>query len=424
MYTHKWLVIVTCLSAVFAVHSSQAVVTVGPGGSYDFTTIQAGINWALPGEEVQVYGGSYAENLTITKNLTLTGINVGGARPVINPAAGQAVVISMGKTVEISGFEMTGCQGGIYATNAREVTAYVHDNVFHDLDAGSGFNWGDSTTGGEAIYLGGTLRIYNNLIYNNTGLAGDQSATVRLRSDVANHEFFNNTLFNNTTNGGAAVHLIGPDMLVYNNIIAYQNHGAGISKWDPYGGWTEEVVYNLIYGCDSGVTDGEVVHSRTITEDPQFMDETGLDFHLMATSPAIDAGMAVSLALDLDGTPRPFDYPGVTGPESTYDLGCYELNVVIWPGDANGDGMVNLADLQVLGDNWHSTTATRNQGDFTGDGYVGLDDLQILGDNWGYGVSSDLTFDQAPQQLGLNIPEPGTLLLLCLGVLAVTRRVR
>ncbi len=85
------------------------------------------------------------------------------------------------------------------------------------------------------------------------------------------------------------------------------------------------------------------------------------------------------------------------------------------PGDANGDGMVNLADLQILGDNWQSTTASWSQADFTGDGNVNLADLQILGDNWGYGVSSDLSFDLA--LAGVAIPEPATISLLLAAVM-------
>ncbi len=80
------------------------------------------------------------------------------------------------------------------------------------------------------------------------------------------------------------------------------------------------------------------------------------------------------------------------------------------PGDANGDGIVNLADLQILGDNWQSTTASWSEADFTGDGNVNLADLQILGDNWGYGVASDMSFDEA--LANVIVPEPMSLAML------------
>ncbi len=57
------------------------------------------------------------------------------------------------------------------------------------------------------------------------------------------------------------------------------------------------------------------------------------------------------------------------------------------PGDANGDGKVDIADMQILADNWGKQDATWTDGDFNGDGVVDLADMQILGDYWG----SDLT---------------------------------
>ncbi|MCC6679773.1 MAG: PEP-CTERM sorting domain-containing protein [Phycisphaeraceae bacterium] len=90
------------------------------------------------------------------------------------------------------------------------------------------------------------------------------------------------------------------------------------------------------------------------------------------------------------------------------------------PGDANGDGLVNLSDLQILGDNWQSTTATWAQADFTGDGIVNLADLQILGDNWGFGAGPDVSFDEALADV--LIPEPASLALLGISVVTLLRR--
>ncbi|MCC6681123.1 MAG: hypothetical protein IT445_09505 [Phycisphaeraceae bacterium] len=108
-------------------------------------------------------------------------------------------------------------------------------------------------------------------------------------------------------------------------------------------------------------------------------------------------------------------------PENPVDSIVYFDNILIdvasalHPGDANGDGMVNLSDLQILGDHWQSTTATWAEADFTGDGNVNLADLQILGDNWGFGAGPDVTFDEALGQLPGAIPEPATAALLLIG---------
>ncbi|MCC6682380.1 MAG: hypothetical protein IT445_15880 [Phycisphaeraceae bacterium] len=95
---------------------------------------------------------------------------------------------------------------------------------------------------------------------------------------------------------------------------------------------------------------------------------------------------------------------------------------VIHAGDANGDGLVNLADLQILGDNWQSASASWSQADFSGDGNVNLADLQIIGDNWGYGAATDFSFDQALASLGISIPEPSCLALAGLGCVLMLRR--
>ncbi|MCC6679378.1 MAG: hypothetical protein IT445_00600 [Phycisphaeraceae bacterium] len=102
--------------------------------------------------------------------------------------------------------------------------------------------------------------------------------------------------------------------------------------------------------------------------------------------------------------------------QNTYyiDLTQYAAQInplTLQPGDANGDGLVNLADLQILGDNWQSISANWGEADFTGDNIVNLADLQIIGDNWGYGTSPDLSFDQALLNVTF-IPEPGAITML------------
>ena len=54
------------------------------------------------------------------------------------------------------------------------------------------------------------------------------------------------------------------------------------------------------------------------------------------------------------------------------------------PGDANGDGKVDFADLLMLAQNYGLPKgATYMTGDFNGDGSVGFDDLLILAQNYG-----------------------------------------
>lgn len=52
------------------------------------------------------------------------------------------------------------------------------------------------------------------------------------------------------------------------------------------------------------------------------------------------------------------------------------------PGDANGDGLVNIKDATLVSLNWGKTGATRAQGDVNGDGTVGIKDATLISLNW------------------------------------------
>ena len=56
------------------------------------------------------------------------------------------------------------------------------------------------------------------------------------------------------------------------------------------------------------------------------------------------------------------------------------------PGDANGDGRVDINDLTIVLANFGQTGMAWSQGDFTGDPTVDINDLTIVLSNYGYGV--------------------------------------
>ena len=88
----------------------------------------------------------------------------------------------------------------------------------------------------------------------------------------------------------------------------------------------------------------------------------------------------------------------------------YDVLAAMLAGDANGDGTVDLLDLDILGTNFGASPAAFAQGDFNEDNVVDLLDLDILGTNFGAMSSA-------------AVPEPTTLLLLMIGLVSsVTRR--
>ena len=86
-----------------------------------------------------------------------------------------------------------------------------------------------------------------------------------------------------------------------------------------------------------------------------------------------------------------------------------------WPGDVNGDGHTDVADLNILGINWRGEGKTMEEGDLTGDGLVNSADLNIVALNWN-------TWRDGPPAAA--VPEPGSVTLLLLGLLAACGCVR
>ena len=108
---------------------------------------------------------------------------------------------------------------------------------------------------------------------------------------------------------------------------------------------------------------------------------------------------------------------GVGNPAGTSNLTIDDVSLIgaggpaLHAGDANGDNMVDVGDLGILGANYGTLTgATWATADFTGDGAVDVGDLGVLGANYGFGAAAGA------------VPEPATLSLLALGALALRRR--
>jgi hypothetical protein len=72
--------------------------------------------------------------------------------------------------------------------------------------------------------------------------------------------------------------------------------------------------------------------------------------------------------------------------ESGYSNIVYARTPAQLPGDANGDGAVDVGDLGILGQNY-GLTGEEVGGDFNGDNAVDVGDLGILGENYGQSLA-------------------------------------
>ncbi len=122
--------------------------------------------------------------------------------------------------------------------------------------------------------------------------------------------FYHNTMYGGESavkqNGVAANH--GATVYAYNNIITGAQSGMRVM-----GGSVIHADNNMFWGCRREFfawfpTDGtfHLGNNNLIDVDPEFVDRANGDFHLSATSPAIDAGDdEIEVADDMDGDFRP-----------------------------------------------------------------------------------------------------------------------
>jgi Ca2+-binding RTX toxin-like protein len=199
-----------------------------------FTTIQAAINAADEDYRIVVGAGTYTENLTVNKSLTILGANAGvlgsGTRVAESVIQGK-VTVSAGATLD--GFRVLNTSNGTTAQNGIEVTALGASATVQLLN---NVIWATAANGNDtdrAIYLwtsvAGHVVIDGNLISGDSqGLYGTASWNRGIWSDGQNASL---TITNNTISYARTAFNLelfnGPVTTASNNTIS--NSGSGFS---------------------------------------------------------------------------------------------------------------------------------------------------------------------------------------------------
>jgi hypothetical protein len=203
----------------------------------------------------------------------------------------------------------------------NEYDLHVHDNVIHDTVCdGLNFATVDPSQG--------TVEAYNNVIYNvGTGPDPADGASDYAGVYVAGEtddggpgggvvQIYDNTFYNcgsmsSSTDSGAFSNGGGNTALsmhLVNNLVYATGSEVYVSKDTPSALVTGQ--NNLWFGAGAAPAG----QTASVTANPMLVSSTTFDFHLLAGSPAIGAGIVTTALFDFDGNPR----------GTSFDIGAYE----------------------------------------------------------------------------------------------------
>lgn len=251
-----------------------------------------------------------------------------------------------GLTISGSGTHFTTeLQHGWNLVETATLNAWYIDQIIDDTHATvmslGGYQGNDVPAGTPMVYQQagtGNVEVYNNTIYDagsctGAGASGSTSCGAFSRTRAPSY-------------GSPALTL-----LLSNNAIQQTSSEAYFANWNAGTPWTTYVsgTNNLYYG---GM--GTIPTTGNLTSSPTFI--SGSDFHLQASSPAINAALSGVLpGRDFDGVARPQSVNG--------SIGAYEGSSTIDSAsicDLNGDGTVNSADVSLALDEALGKTACGN----------------------------------------------------------------
>jgi parallel beta-helix repeat protein len=243
-----------------------ATLVVSP--DYDDKFIQAAINRASNGDRIIVKSGQYHENLNVTKNIVLIGLDTGNGKPVVDAGgSGSAVVISADEVL-FEGFKVTN-SGRLWKDAGIKVTS--KNNVIRNNDV----------TGNEyGIVLDGSANnnvVKNFVCQNDVGISLYSSEKCTIMDNSACNNTFggillskasNNTIRNNNASLNQWAGIIlgeGSNNSVTNNIARYNdNEGIWLLRSAANTIRGNKVRYNYIFGIRLFYSNRNAITSNTV----------------------------------------------------------------------------------------------------------------------------------------------------------------
>ncbi len=344
--------------------------------SFPFLTIARGLQSVVTGDTLYIRGGAYSEEINNQTQVVASGTS--WSNPVtISSFSTEIVTLNGGGRLNLNGYGSTIAQyiifnglildgqttgdtgvffGGPLVHHIRlqnsEVRNYFHqgiqgydntnielinvkshhngiDRLKHGLYmavqnllidgcefySNSGYGIQLYHQSGTNLELNGGI-VRNTRVYNNLG---DGGVTI---NNTSNFLFCNNLVYNNVGEGVGVCYNGVNSVRIFNNTF-YGNGGNAINICAGVPGTS--IQNNIIYNNSGAINDVSGLsfqNKNLINQNPFFVNQSSLDFHLTATSQAVNAGATlIEVTTDFDGTTRPQG--------SGYDIGAYEFVIFI-----------------------------------------------------------------------------------------------
>ncbi len=273
----------TILIMVFVVFAGipmnvSAASTLHVGSGQTYSTIQSAIDAADSGDTIYVHAGTYYEHLTISKSITLEGVD--RETTIIDGSGSGSVVYVTTHYVTIGGLKITNGENGIEMPPSGYISHFTIQDTIIDSN---------SLYGIYEVHTGGYWLIENCIISNN-GLNGLRKLHQFHYSTIQNCEVFgnggsglstgwgHNTLLTNNIvhdNAGSGIYLDSmTNTIVENNEVYNNNIGIHMGYVASYNTIKNNIIYNNIHGLgiESGtghVNGNNIYHNDIIDNDNQ-----------------------------------------------------------------------------------------------------------------------------------------------------------